>query len=303
MPPSEGSWGTFGLIAARSAQMQQTIITELARGAEKAAPGSNAQKVSGYYATALDPAALEATGLSYLRPYLARIAALHTLPQTQWYLADPPRAGRRRLVYPGSGPDEKYNTQYAVLLSQGGLGLPSRDYYLAPDARSRAVRAARRHRPGVSQASQSEEVLRDPYANYHQLTGAQAGKDFSSLNLPQLLKARGLGVRTVIVGQPAFFRAVSAPRATAPLADQRQYLRWHLVSSATAALPRAFAEDAPRFGQVLTGTKRQRPRRQYALRAANQALGEAFGQFYVDSTYRPTTRPTTAAWGPSLATK
>jgi len=314
VPAAESRWGSFNELADRNYATQKSILEELSRNAATAKAGSNAQKVGDFYASAMDTVAIEKAGLTHLKPYLDRIMALKTLPEMQAFLADPKAHAGSVWFNSGVGQDEKISTQYAVQFYQGGLTLPDRDYYLKEDARSKNIRAAYQtylmstftrlgdpeaqateHAAAVlrletklAQASKSRVDLRDPQANYHKMTVAQATKEFPNLNMPLLLKQNHLGAaKEVIVGQPEFLKEVSTLLATEPLADQRQYLRFHLVNSVASALPKAFGDDAFRFSQVLSGAKQQQPRWKRMLRATDGALGEAFGQLYVDKAFSP----------------
>ncbi|MVN75420.1 M13 family peptidase [Hymenobacter sp. HMF4947] len=314
VPAAESRWGSFNELADRNNATQKAILEELARNAGTAAKGTNAQKVGDFYAAAMDTMAIEKAGLTYLKPYLDRIAAIKTLPQMQAFLADPKSQAGSAWFNAGVGQDEKISTQYAFQFYQGGLTLPNRDYYLKDDARSKSIRAAyqsylvntfknlgdseatatanaakvMRIEMRLAKASKSPVDLRDPIANYNKLTVAQASKEFPNLNLPLMLKAMGLGTaKEVIVGQPAFLKEVSAMLAAEPIADQQQYLRFHLVNSVPSALPKAFSDEAFRFSQVLSGAKQQQPRWKRMLRATDGALGEAFGQLYVDKAFSP----------------
>ncbi len=314
IPAAESRWGSFNELADQNNATLRAILNDAAKNSAKAAKGSNAQKVGDFYAMAMDSAAIEAAGLKYLQPHLARIAALKDLAEMQRFLADPKaHAGS---VWYGLyvGQDEKISTQYAVGMGQGGLTLPDRDYYLKDDARSKAIRAAYdaslvntfqllgdaaatakanaaavvRLETRLAKASKSRVDLRDPYANYNKMTVAQASAAYPHLNLPLTLKENGLGTaKEVIVGQPDFFKEVSAMLKEEPLADQKQYLRFHLVSSLTPALPKAFGDESFKLTQVLTGAKQQQPRWKRSLRATDGALGEAFGQLYVDKAFSP----------------
>ncbi|RZK98550.1 MAG: M13 family peptidase, partial [Hymenobacter sp.] len=276
--------------------------------------GTNAQKVGDFYAAAMDTMAIEKASITYLQPYLDRIAAIKTLPEMQKFLADPKAQAGSVWFNSGVGQDEKISTQYAVQFYQGGLTLPNRDYYLKDDARSKSIRAAyqtyltntfkrlgdsesaaaanaatvMRIETRLAKASKSPVDLRDPQANYNKMTVAEASKAYPNLNLPLLLKDNHLGTaKEVIVGQPEFMKEVSNMLAAEPIADQKQYLRFHLVSSVASALPKAYGDEAFRFSQVLSGAKQQQPRWKRMLRSTDGALGEAFGQLYVDKAFSP----------------
>lgn len=92
----------------------------------------------------MDTAAIEAAGLKYLKPHLDRIAAAKTLADLQRLQYDPKAQAHTGNSWFGAyvGQDDKKSDEYAVGMSQGGLSLPDRDYYLKDDARSKAIRAA-----------------------------------------------------------------------------------------------------------------------------------------------------------------
>lgn len=313
VPASESRWGSFNELADRNYATQRAILDDLARGAATAKPGSNAQKVGDFYASAMDTMAIEKAGLKYLQPYLTKINGLKNLGEVQAYLADPKNTSTGWYDW-GVGQDEKISTQYAVQFGQGGLTLPDRDYYLKDDARSKAIRAAYKTymtslfqllgdapslaatnadavlalETKMAQASRSRVDLRDPQKNYNKMTVAQAAKDYPNLMLPAVLKNAGLSsAKEVIVGQPDYLAAANNLLANTPIADERQYLRWHLVSSLTPALPKAYGDASFRFNQALTGAKQQQPRWKRSLQATDRALGEAFGQLYVDRAFSP----------------
>ena len=314
IPADESDWGSFNELADHNNATLRGILNEAARNSAKAPKGSNAQKVGDFYASAMDSAAIDAAGLTYLQPHLNRIAAIKDLGEMQRFLADPQAQAGSVWFGTGVGQDEKISSQYAVQMGQGGLSLPDRDYYLKDDVRSKAIRTAydtylvntfkmlgdaeatakanaatvTRIETRLAKASKSRVDLRDPYANYHKMTLAAADAAYPNLALPLALKGNGLGAaREVIVGQPDFLKEVNTMFKEEPIADQKQYLRFHLVSSVTPALPKAFGDEAFRFAQTLSGAKKQQPRWKRMLGSTDRALGEAFGQLYVDKAFSP----------------
>ena len=314
IPAAESLWGSFNELADYNNATLRAILNDAAKNAAKAPKGSNAQKVGDYYASAMDSAAIDAAGLKYLKPFLDRIAAIKDLSEMQRFLADPKAHAGSVWFNAGVSQDEKISSQYAVYIGQGGLSLPDRDYYLKDDARSKAIRTAydtylvntfkmlgdaeltakanavavQRIETRLAKASKGRVDLRDPYANYNKMTVAEASAAYPNLAVPMMLKESGLGAaKEVIVGQPDFLKEVSVMFKGEPIADQKQYLRFHLVSSVSPALPKAFGDEAFRFSQVLSGAKKQQPRWKRMLGATDRALGEAFGQLYVDKAFTP----------------
>ena len=312
IPAAESRWGSFNELGNRNQAIERRIL-EKAANDRMTRPGTNLQKVGDFYAAAMDSMAIEKAGLKYLQPRLDRIAAINDLPTLQHYLADPASFGTGWYGF-GIAQDSKNSTQYAVRMGQGGLSLPDRDYYLKDDARSKAIRTAyqtyqvnifkmlgdnqataeknaatvTRLETRLAKAARSRVDLRDREKNYNKIPVTQLAADLPNLNVPLLLKDSGLNnVQDVIVGQPEFLKEVNALFKEEPLADLKQYERWHLVSGVTAALPKAYGDESFKFSQVLSGAKQQQPRWKRSLRATDGALGEAFGQLYVDEAFSP----------------
>ncbi|GAB2474418.1 metallopeptidase [Hymenobacter qilianensis] len=316
IPAAESRWSSWnGLINQNEAVMRQ--ILQDAAANTSAPKGSNLQKVGDFYASAMDSAAIDAAGLKPLQPELNRIAAIKDLKGLQASLARQQMLRTRSVFGAGVAQDRKISTQYAVYLSQGGLTLPDRDYYLKEDGRSKTIRTAymtyltnmfkllgdneataaknantvMRLETRLAKASKDRVAMRDPYANYNKMTVAEANKQFPNMNVPGLLQQLGVGsAKEVIVGQPEFLKEASTALKSEPLADWKTYLRWHVVSSVADALPKSFNDESFRFTQVLTGAKEQQPRWKRMLRATDGALGEAFGQLYVDKAFTPETK-------------
>ncbi|MDQ2792451.1 MAG: M13 family metallopeptidase [Bacteroidota bacterium] len=312
IPASETGWGGFNQLRNRNRDIVRGILDKVAAD-RTAKPGSNAQKVGDFYAAAMDSMAVERAGLKYLQPRLDKISAIQDVAGVQRYLADPKNLGKGWYGF-GVGQDPKNSTMYAVQLRQGGLTLADRDYYLKDDARSKTIRAAYRTyqvntfkmlgddqataeknadavtriETRMAKASRDRVALRDRETNYNKMSVAQVAADYPNLNIAQRLKESGLsGAKDVIVGQPEYLKEANAMIKDEPIADQKQYLRWHLVEGVSSALPKAYVDEAFKFSQVITGAKVPQARWKRAFAATDGALGEAFGQIYVDQDFSP----------------
>ena len=313
IPGYASSWGPRNLLQDRNQALMRRILEQAAANTS-AAKGSNAQKVGDFYASAMDTAAIEKAGLAPLKPELDRLGAVKDRRGLIDALARQKTLQTGAYLRVGVDVDEKNSAQYIVNLNQGGLTLPNRDYYLKEDERSRKIRDAYRtylrnmfqllgDNPATAQqnaaaverlelrlakASRTPVELRDPQSNYNKMSVAAAAKRYPGLELPRLLAGLQLGAAPdLVVGQPAFFDELSKLVQTEPLADQKTYLRWHLLRSATAALPQAYVDESFRFQQVLGGAKTQAVRWKRMLASTDANLGEAFGQLYVDEAFSP----------------
>ena len=313
VPGYASSWGPRNLLNDRTQATLRRILEDAAAD-RSAAPGSNRQKVGDYYAVGMDSVGLEKAGLTYLKPELARISGLKTAADVRAEIARQQTLGTGAFFRAGVSPDRKNSSQYAVSMSQGGLSMPDRDYYLKSDARSLSVRTAYvtyltntfkllgesetsaaakaqavlKLETRLAAASKDRVSLRDPYASYNKMTVAAADQQFPNLLPSDILKRNGLGAaQEVIVGQPEFFKEVSNVLKQTPLTDLKTYLTWQLVSSVPTALPQAFSDEAFRFQQVQSGARQQPTRWKRMLSATDGTLGEAFGQLYVDEAFPP----------------
>ena len=313
IPATETRWGSFNMVADNNVAISRRILAKAAAD-RTAKPGSNTHKVGDFYAAAMDSVAIEKAGLKYLQPYLDRIAAVNDAAAMQRLLADPKAHLGNAWFWLSVFQDLKQNDVYTGLFEQSGLGLPDRDNYMNQDSRSKTIRAAYqaymvntfqrlgddaatadknaaavlRLETRLAQASRTRVANRDIEALYNKRTIAQLAQDYPNLNLPQRLKVMGLGAAPdIIVGQPEFAKEVNTMLGSEPLQDQKTYLRWHTVTDATAALPKAYGDEAFRFSQVLSGAKQQQPRWKRVIAATDGALGEAFGQLYVDEAFSP----------------
>ncbi len=312
IPASETGWGGFNQLRNRNRDVARGILDKVAAD-RTAQPGTNAQKVGDFYAAAMDSVAVERAGLKYLQPRLDKISAIQDVAGVQRYLADPKNPGKGWYGF-GVGQDPKNSTAYAVQVRQGGLTLADRDYYLNDDARSKTIRTAYRTyqvnlfrllgddqataeknadavtriETRLAKASRDRVALRDREKNYNKMTVAQATAEYPNLDFPQRLKESGLsGATDLIIGQPDYLKEANAMMKDEPIADQKQYLRWHLVEGVTAALPKAYVDEAFKFSQVTSGAKVPQARWKRAFAATDGALGEAFGQLYVDQDFSP----------------
>src|SRR5581483_11840970 len=213
-------------------------------------------------------------------------------------------------------PDAKNSSVYTFYLSQDGLGLPDRDYYLSDRfAKQRDAyqvhianmfkllgedrSAAQNHAQTVleletalAKAGKSRTELRDPIANYHKAAVADMDRDFPNAPISIYLSACGLGnLSEVVVRQPEFFKALYALAQQRDLDDWKVYLRWHLLRAAAPFLHAAVEEESFAFyGKVLREQQVQEPRWQRAARVVDGEIGEALGQLFVEKHFPPAAR-------------
>src|SRR5437868_1607779 len=90
----------------------------------------------------MDSARIESLGVQPLAGELATIAAIGSLEQLPSAFAHAASTGATVPISAGVGQDPKDSEKYVVSISQSGLGMPDRDYYLRPDDKFAAIRKA-----------------------------------------------------------------------------------------------------------------------------------------------------------------
>lgn len=314
IPASESSWGSFNELAEKNNAVLRELLAEAASNTT-AASGSAARLIGDFYAVGMDSAAANKAGITPIKPELDRIAGAKTTDELLKTVSDLKTKGISGYFTMYVTQDDKISTQYALWAMQGGLGLPDRDYYLNDDARSKTIRteylqhlqrmfqligsdgatAQKQARTvmdletKLARASRTRVELRDPYANYNKMTIQEFAKQNPNLKVTQLLT--GMGAQTakeVIVGQPAFFKALNGMLKSVPVADWKAYTQWHVAHTMAPYLSQELVQENFNFyGKVLSGAKEMQPRWKRVLYATDAALGEALGQLYVQKTFSP----------------
>lgn len=137
IPADRGRYGAFTLLAEKSEQRVRKIIDELA--ATKPDPNTGAGKVAAFYNAYLDTAAIDAAGMAPAQPYLDRIKAVKSREDLAKLFGSP---GFRSPVGGFVDIDSKQTDSYIFQVTQAGLGLPDRDYYLVDSEANLKIRAA-----------------------------------------------------------------------------------------------------------------------------------------------------------------
>jgi len=311
IPASKARWGSGDALGENNWQRIRTLLEEAA--ANPGAPGANRQKVGDFFASAMDTAALDAAGLRPLQPALDRIAGISTVDDLVDYVAD----AHNRVGGPLFGSfiyaDFKDNSKINFYVVQGGLSLPTRDYYFdeksakfrdefivhiarmfelagaSPEAAKADAATVFALEKALAEVSKPPAELRNPLANYHKLTIAEAAAGMPGFPLARYLKGVMLpeSEKEIIVMQPKFF-ATLGELLGGRLDEWKTYLRYHALKDSAIYLSAAFEDEQFRFfAQVLNGTPAPEPRWQRVAKRMDPILGFAVGQLYVEKHLPP----------------
>jgi len=206
--------------------------------------------------------------------------------------------------------DYKNSRMVIAAVSQGGLGLPDRDYYLRDDEKFATVRrqyVAHVNRmfelagapkdaervlaleTELARASMARVDQRKPENVYHVMPVSELQSTAPRLDWPAFFAALGLqDLRSLNVAQPEFIREANRLLDTVPVETWKAYLRWNVIDAAAPYLSSPFANQDFEFrGRILSGQKEILPRWQRCVRAADANVGELLGQEYVKRAFTP----------------
>ncbi|MEK7430564.1 MAG: M13 family metallopeptidase [Pseudomonadota bacterium] len=321
IPADRGSYNTFGVLTDVAAERTRAIVEDSAKG--DAPAGSDARKIGDFYASFMDEAAIEAAGLTPLKPELARIDAIKTRADLSRELGATLRADvdalnatdytTDRLFGLWVAEDMNDTSKYRPYLMQGGLGMPDREYYLDASPRFQDLRAKyKAHIASMLELAGYDDAqaragrilgLEIAIARAHwtvDATGdiAKANTVWSRADLARkapgvdwsaYLQAAGMGQQpTFGPWQSSAITAISKLVGSQPIATWKDYLAFHAVERGAPFLSKAFVDEHFAFNSTaLAGTPQQRERWKRGVDNTSGALGEAVGKLYVERHFTP----------------
>lgn len=312
IPARYSRWGTMNVMSEGNQERLRVILENASANGK---PGTNEKRIGDLYAACMDTATIDKLGLSPIQADLDRIAKVSSTKELATVLLAFTN-GR------GTGPfqiiareDIKNSKEVIGYVAAGLISLPTRDYYLENDDRSKKIREE--YSKHVSQmmllsglpqaeASQAGKIVldfeaqfakvmlsnverRNPDNTYHKMDLAKVSALVPTFNWAGMLAQWKVPASTpLVVSEPKLLAEVEKQFQTAPLDTWKTWLRWRLLDSSAASLSKPFADQDFAFGStVLRGVKEQQPRWQLCTAAVDRSLGDALGNLFVQKHFPP----------------
>ncbi|MDB5977077.1 MAG: family peptidase, partial [Nevskia sp.] len=315
IPADENTWDANEELQVRVQQQLKALIEDLRTKPDAGDPDQ--RKIAGLYASFMDEAALERSGLKPLKSELARIDAINSRSDIAAEMGHLALIGVHTPLVPDLAVDTGNATAYAAYLYPGGFGLPDRDYYIEADARLAHIRqayagyvqalltlsgdkaavpdaaAVLKLETSLARVLWTQAQYRDPVKTYNKVPVAKLGNLAPDFDWSGYLSAAGLAGKTdaVVVIQPDYVQAFNQALRRTPLPVWRAYFRTRLLGNYAPYLDRRFADADFAFnGTVLTGTPTRQPRWQRGVELVNQSIGEGLGRQYVTRYFPPASK-------------
>ena len=321
IPADRSATGPTQELEDLTAKRTADLIQNMAK--TQPAAGTSNRKIADFYAAYMDEAGVEKRGLAPIKAELDQIDAIKTRDDLARVLGSQMRADVDPInatnfqtenlfgLFIAQGlEDPSHNIAY---LMQGGLGMPSRDYYLSHDPEMAADRAKYLTYVGallklagttdadtqaaaimaletkIAQAQESLVDSEDIHKANNMWTMADYAQKAPGMNWAAYFNAAGLGDQKQIdAWQPAATTAIAALVGSEPIDTWKQLLRYHAIDSAAPLLPKAFADLNFKFySGTLEGVPAQPERWKRAVDATSSDLDYAVGRVYVQKYFPP----------------
>ena len=317
IPADRSNYGTFTALEERSQQSVRELVEAAAADPAKAF-GSDAQKAGDFYASFMDVDRVATLGLAPLQAQFTRILTLRTPRDVYAYMGHGQRIGVPHPLMLYVGQDARDSSAYIAAIYQSGLTMPDREYYLATDERSVALRAGLQSYMArlLALAGERDAKLaarriaalegrmanhhwtkvqnRDPVKTYNRVTLAEAARLVPGFDWPAFLEGAGpaaAGIGVLDVNQPAYVAELAKLVQSTSVADWQLYFRFRLLDAYAPFLAPAFEEARFAFRErMLRGVEQPAPRWRRGLQALDAAVGEIVGRLYVERHFRPEAR-------------
>jgi len=312
IPSDRSRYGSFSILRDQAEERTRRIIEN---AASKTSPSADEKRIGDFYNAYLDTETIEAKGLAPVQADLDKIRAAASHKDILMLMADV-SMGLDSPVSPYVYIDAKKNDEYAVYLTQSGLGLPNRNYYFDEGEKSDTIRAAyvdfieiMLTEAGVDDAAErAKNVMafetalaeghwdrvkqRNRDLTYNKMSRAELNELAPGMMLDDMMETLGLGAQPdVIVREKSAVENAAKVFAATDVDVLKDYLTASLLSNNSGYLP-AKIDDASFdfFSRKLRGQDEPRPRWKRAVSQVNSRLGEVVGKVYVKEYFPPSSK-------------
>ncbi len=312
IPADRSNYGSFSVLEDDTKAAIRTLV-EAAAADKNAAPGSDAQKVGDFYRSLTDLELREKLGTKPIQGMLDEIAAVKSLEELSKVAASLQRKGVVGVMAGYISPDARKSDQYTVYLSQAGISLPDRDYYLSEEPRfAEIIKGLKTYMQDMltafnhpKPAEAAEKLLalekklagiqwarvenRDPVKTYNKVNQKELAGQMSNFAMTAFLEVLGVGKQyEFIIRQPSFIEGVNKLLVEVPLDTWKDYYTFRVIDAYAMDLTEALEARHFQFhGTLLSGIEEQKPLWKKGVEACDQVLGEIVGQLYVEKHFPP----------------
>ena len=308
LPAAYSRYGSFDVLQEDNNKRINNLLSDLLKKNFK--EGTTERKLSDLYKLAMDSVRRNEDGVKPVLPLLNEIEIAQSVDELRKIQLKYIVFGYGIPMSYGFGADEKNAGMNILSISQGGLTLGQKEYYLDNDKATKDIRnafkehisrmfqlfgfskekadmkrdAIIRFETSVALVSKSQTELRDVEANYNKMTLAQFKDNYPNINLEEMAVAEGIDtayIQEMVVGQPAFLSAIDKLTSVLTADDLKAIMQWDaIMSSANYLDDTVRSANFDFFGKVMRGRKEDFPLWKRATSQVENQMGEALGKMY-----------------------
>lgn len=310
IPGDKSNYGIFTVLNDVTQEQVKALIESAAKS--NAESGTAAQKVGDLYNSVLDMEKRNAAGIDPIRPALKVVSNIKDTKGISKALGQLSKFGVYGPCVAYVSVDAKNSDQYTVYVTQSGLTLPDRDYYLKDDERNAELQkqlvdyieqmltlvdhadpaAAAKNimaiEKKIAAAQWSKTQNRDPEDTYNRMTTAEVNKLLGPVKWRLAAGAMGLSDQSeFVVRQPPYFAALGKMFKDTPVEHWRDYLTFHVVDAYASDLSEDIERKHFAFHKTaISGISEQEPLWKRGVNTTGSVTGELVGQLYVEQHFK-----------------
>jgi len=310
IPPDKSSYGAFAILTDLSEARERALLDRWA--ADKSLKsGSDEAKVAAIYRTFLDEATAEKLDAKPIQPKLDAIRKAKSRDDVAALMAQSQADFGRSFFGANVTDDAKNPDKYALYLSQSGLGLADREFYLRDNFKPQKERYQKYvadilrligwDEPDKNGADIVALETKIADAHWTRAESRNRDKTYNPATLPELEKnAPGFPWRRyfqeaelgkadrAVVRQNTAFPKLAAIFSETPVETLKAWEAFDVADEAAPLLSKRFVDTHWEFrSKFLNGAEEQRPRWKRGVDAAENGMGEAIGRTYVAEYFPP----------------
>jgi endothelin-converting enzyme/putative endopeptidase len=315
IPADQSRWDVYAKMEQDNRRVLWGILDRLA--SQTSGRTVSQQKIGDAFAACTNEALTQSLGARPMKPELDLIDGMKSKKDLPAVLAALQlSSGDDGMLFNfTSSQDYADSSRVIAFATQGGLGLPERDYYFKTDAKSKELRekyvahVARMFQlmgeseadakasaavvmsmeTALAKGSMTAVELRDPQKQFHPANARQLQALSPAFDWKSFLTGMGVaGNDRFNVSQPRFFQTLDFQLRMRKLDDIKTYLRWHVAHVSAPFLSRPFLEENFNFyRRTLRGVTELAPTWQRCVVLVDNQIGEALGQEFVKENFSP----------------
>lgn len=297
-------------------EMTDVVLNQILQKYAKndfSAPSSQAKQLGAFYQSCMNYDKNTSASLSFVKTQIKNIQAITSKSELPKVIALSQSFGMGPFFGFNSQQDPQDSNRFLGNLSQGGISLPEKDYYLSTEEDSAKIRAdyktyvaqlftlfgssaakAKTQAEAVvkietalAQVSLSLEDRYDTNLTVHISSIADLQKDYPEFDWRtyfQTLKISEAQLARFNLEEPDFFAGFTALLKTESLENIKAYLTWKLIDDSAEKLAGAYDQAHFNFwSKRLNGIAQPLPRWKYCTQEVENSLGYALAEAYVKS--------------------